>query len=72
MTDQPDVLVYGEPNSTVFLVRPLTEMAKDWVKEHVELDPWQWWGNGFGVGHQYLPGLLYGMDKAGLIVEPAN
>ncbi len=57
-------------NEGIFMFEPVTEAAKDWVTEHVELDSWQWLGNRFAVADQRMAEYLTeGMINDGLIVE---
>ena len=50
----------------MYLVRPLTDKAKNWVDENVQLEGWQWLGDGFGVDHHYVEALVEGMIGDGL------
>ena len=47
---------------TVVLIIPVTELAKKWVNENVQVESWQWLGQGFAVDHRYAPDLLQGME----------
>jgi hypothetical protein len=63
----PDVLVRND--GTVFVFCPLTDRAKDWLEENVEIEPWQWFGSAFVVEHRYAWGLGQGMKDAGLVLS---
>ena len=69
MANEIDVRVSG--SGTMYLVTPLTEAAKEWVAEHVQLESWQWLGSGFGVEWRYVENLVEGMEDAGLSVSSA-
>jgi hypothetical protein len=64
---EPDVLV--ENHGTIFLFTPMTERARTWVDEHVQLDSWQWLGTSFSVEHRFAEGLAAGMIDDGLEVR---
>ena len=43
--------------------------ARDWVREHVHIEDWQWIGrDSFAVDHRLAYGLIEGMQDAGLEV----
>lgn len=50
---------------TIFLFRPLTQVAKDWIEENVQEDA-QWFGGVLVVEHRYASDLAIGMLNAGL------
>lgn len=66
-TEQADVLVTG--GGTMYQVWPLSDEAKAWVEENVQLEGWQWLGQSFGVEHRYIENLVEGMQQAGLSVN---
>ena len=49
----------------MYLVTPKSQQAKEWVKENVGLEPWQWMGDSFSVDHHYIEDLEQGMVEAG-------
>ena len=52
----------------MYLITPLTEICKEWIKENVSLEPWQWLGDSFAVDHHYADNLVEGMmDDGGLV-----
>ena len=53
----------------MFLITPITEICKDWVKENVNLESWQWLGDSFAVEHRYAVDLVVGMLGEGLVVD---
>ncbi len=62
-----DVLV--ENQGTIWVFRPLSDEAQEWIDEHVQSEPWQWFGGGLVVDHRYGPPLAEGMQEAGLVLE---
>lgn len=61
--DVVDVLV--ENHGSIFLFRPLTVAAKDWIAEHVQDDA-QFLGEALAVEHRYAHDLALGMQADGL------
>jgi hypothetical protein len=61
----PDVLVNNV--GTLYTFCPLTLRAKEWIDEHVESEPWQWFGHVLVVEHRFAWGLAQGMKDAGLV-----
>jgi hypothetical protein len=59
-----DVTVRNE--GTIWLFRPLTDAAKDWINENVGES--LWWCDSLACEHRYAPDLLGGMQDDGLIV----
>ena len=53
----------------MYLVTPKSQQAKEWVKENVELEPWQWMGDSFSVDHHYVEDLEQGMLEAGFTTD---
>lgn len=68
--DATDVTVYIEGNLMVFTC--LTPAAKDWTRDNVSLEPWQWLGNGYAVDQHYANDLADGMREGGLTVVVTN
>lgn len=52
--------------ATVYLVKPLTETARDWIRENV-VDRTTWFGRALAVEHRFLMDLLDGMEADGLV-----
>jgi hypothetical protein len=57
-----------ENHGTVLMFRVLTDAAEEWVDDHLDLEPWQWLGNGFAVNHHYASDIITGMSRAGLTI----
>jgi hypothetical protein len=62
-----DVLVCD--GGTLWLFHPLSERAKEWVREHIAADPWQWLGRQLVVERRFAPDLIEAMREVGLIVR---
>jgi len=58
-----------EDHGSVVMVRPVSDAAKSWVKEHVQLESWQWLGGAFACDHRMVMDLVDGMVEAGLEVS---
>lgn len=65
-TQKPDAEVQNE--GSIFLLRPLSENAKQWVNEHLPEDR-QTFGNAVVVEHRYIEDIVAGMQADGLTVE---
>jgi len=63
---QPDVKIDNQ--GTIWMFHPLSETAKQWVDENVNLETYQWMGPRFAVEHRYVTDLVQGMRAAGLTV----
>lgn len=60
----PVVDFYIRDEGNIYLLYPMTKMAKDWIKEHVQ--PGTWFGKALTVEHRYIEDLAGGMLEAGL------
>ncbi len=64
----PDFTVYTDgPFPTVYLLRPLSEAAKEWARDHLPLDA-QMLGDAIAVEHRYIGAIVEGIQKDGLTV----
>jgi hypothetical protein len=63
---KPDVLV--DNHGSMFLVTPVSAIAKEWVDQHLSLEGWQWMGSSFGVEHRFVAPIVSGMKADGLKV----
>ena len=66
--DSPDILIEGNARDTVFLFRPLTNFAAEWLSENVSEDA-LWFGNALAVEHRYVDALIERLTDAGMIVN---
>ncbi len=63
-----DIRVADE--GTVFLFTILSERARQWVEENVNLEGWQWLGReSFAVDRRYAYPLAEGMQGDGLVLR---
>lgn len=53
---------------SIFLLRPLTEAARDWVAEHIPADA-QTFGDAIVIEHRYIGDIVDGAQRDGLTVE---
>lgn len=65
-TPQADVRIDRE--GSIFLFTPLTDAAREFIKEHVQADA-QWWAGSLVVEHRYARDLARGMANDGLRLE---
>ena len=54
-----------ENHGSIFLFRPLTEAAEQWIQDNVS-DEAQYFGTALAVEHRYARDLAQGMLEAGL------
>lgn len=52
---------------SIVTIIPLTQVAKDWLNENVDSEPWMWMGPALCVDWRYGGDILNGMECAGLI-----
>ena len=62
-----DVLV--ENHGSVALLTPMTPDARQWIDEHVQVEPWQWIGCSIACEPRSLEQIVEGMQESGLVVE---
>jgi hypothetical protein len=65
--ENPDVVVTNQ-GASVVMFQPVTEEAKQWVDDNLELEGWQWLGPAFAVDHRMVEHLIDGMEADGLTV----
>jgi hypothetical protein len=67
-TKSPDFSIEGDGRfCTVYLLRPLTPAAFDWVEEHIPKDA-QRLGTAVAVEHRYIGSIAEGIISDGLVV----
>ena len=54
-----------ENRGSVALVTPVSDAARDWVMEHVEIPAWAWIGRSFAVEPRLIGNLIDGITEAG-------
>jgi len=52
---------------TVYLLRPLTAKAQQWLNDNVQTEPYQHIGTGIGIEHRYIGPIVEAMLGAGLL-----
>jgi hypothetical protein len=68
-TTPADLLVTGEgPFTTVYLLHPLTDAAREWVAEHLPEDA-QRLGNGTAIEHRFIQDIVDGARNDGLAIR---
>ena len=64
----PDFSIEGEGRfCTVYLLRPLTPAAFDWIGEHIPEDA-QRLGNAVAIEHRYIGPIAEGILEDGLVI----
>ncbi len=53
----------------MYLIKPKTEAAKNWIDENVKTEPWQWLAGNLAVDHHFIEDLELGMLDAGLTTD---
>jgi hypothetical protein len=61
-----DVTVMNEGSIVAFRIN--TKEAKEWFKENVQAEGWQWMGSSLCVDPRYAEGLIEGIGEAGLSI----
>ena len=62
-----DVII--ENHGSIFLFRPRTGYAADWLRENVASEGWQWFGGALAVEPRYAGQLVCGIEDAGFSVR---
>ena len=66
--NSPDFSIEGEGRfCSVYLLRPLTPVAFDWIEEHIPDDA-QRMGTAIAVEHRYIGAIAEGILADGLVV----
>ena len=60
--------IHVDGGGTIYMVTPITQLAKEWVEQHLSLEGWQWLGSAFAVEHRFIANLVQGMRADGLRV----
>ena len=67
MEAEADVIVSNE--GSVFLLNPVTDAGKEWIKENCQTEGWQWLGQCLAIGPLYALDIVEGMQGDGLVVQ---
>jgi hypothetical protein len=65
-TPKSDLLVAN--HGSIFLLRPVTTAAREWVGEHIPEDA-IWFGGAVAVEHRYIVPIVQGAIADGLVVS---
>jgi len=66
--ESPDFSIEGSGRfCTVYLLRPLSPMALDWIEVHIPEDA-QYLGNAVAVEHRYISDIVAGIQGDGLVI----
>jgi hypothetical protein len=52
--------------ATLYVLRPITNEAKDWIKSYVNAPGYMKWGDAILVEHRFVDDIVGGMLNAGL------
>jgi hypothetical protein len=63
----PDIRV--DAHGTVVLLTPLTETARQWIDDNVEVEPWQRFGDVIAVDPRCIEGLIASAMEDELEIE---
>lgn len=58
----------AEYHGSIAFMQPITDEARAWIAEHVQVESWQWHGDAFAVEPRMLPDLISGIKGDGLTV----
>jgi hypothetical protein len=68
-TEIPDMSDFQiADQGSIFLIRPLTEAARQWLDENVVSEPWQWVQGALCVEARFARDLVIEIEEAGFIV----
>ena len=62
----PDVLT--DNFGSIVGITPMTPIAREWIDENCQTEPWQWLGGTLNVDRRYADDLVEGMAEAGLTI----
>lgn len=57
-----------ENGGSIYLLRPLTDRGRQWLRENVQAESWQWFGDGLAVEHRYVADVVEGARAEGMEV----
>ena len=50
---------------TVYVLRPISKEARDWIEEHVQYESWNMIGEGIAIEHRYVESIVEAMLDEG-------
>lgn len=57
-----------ETHGSIYLMRPMNDGAEQWLKEHVDAEPYMYFGKALAVERRYISEIVRGAIEAGYIV----
>lgn len=61
---EPDFIV--EDHGSLYVFQPMSETAREWTDENIDIPSWAWIGGGFAVAHSLASDLASGILDAGM------
>ncbi len=69
--ENADFAIHAEGFATIWLFEPISQAAQEFVRENLEIEDWQWNGEGFAVDHREARRLCYALTEEGFkVVHP--
>ncbi len=56
-------------HGSVFLIRPVSEAARQWLDENAVAEPWQWLGGALAVDHRFARNIIAELTDAGFKIS---
>ncbi len=66
--ENADFAIHAEGFATVWLIEPVSQAAKEFVLEQLDIEEWQWAGVGFAVDHRAARDLCQALTDEGFSV----
>jgi len=66
-----DVDVDVRADGAIVLFTPVSDEAREWMRQNLQTEPWQWLGQSLAVERRYALPIVEGMQNAGLTTEAA-
>lgn len=64
----PEIDIAVENHFSIFLLRPLTSVGREWLETHVADDA-QWFGNALACEWRYVEPIIKGAVEDGMVVQ---
>ena len=58
-----------ENHGSIWLIRPLTDAARDWIGDNVQAESWQWFGDALSLEPRAVEPVADAMADAGLEIS---
>lgn len=56
-------------HGSIVSITPMTDGAKEFIKDNVETEPWQWIGQSLSVDRRYASDLFDAIESAGFSIR---